>query len=121
MSNVLMRLNAKMQSIIHRYDELVGMFHPKGTAVPCVGMSIGIERIFSIIEGRAKKGEVRTVETEVVVASGQKSFLEDRMKICTLLWDAGIKVIWNLCCMLQKFSAAIINPWSNLNTYYVWV
>ena len=27
-----------------------------------------------------------------MVASGQKNLLEQRMKICTLLWDAGIKV-----------------------------
>jgi len=55
-----------------RYDGLVGMFSPKGKVtcdhiwsscdycyccpvkVPCVGLSIGIERIFSILENRAK-------------------------------------------------------------------
>ena len=79
-----------------RYDELVGMFDTKGGQVPCVGVSIGIERIFSILEGRAKvtgAARVRTVETQVFVASGQKDLLEDRMKICTQLWEAGIKVI----------------------------
>ncbi|XP_031980553.1 histidine--tRNA ligase, cytoplasmic-like isoform X3 [Corvus moneduloides] len=35
-----------------RYDGLVGMFDPKGRKVPCVGVSIGIERIFSILEQR---------------------------------------------------------------------
>ena len=78
-----------------RYDGLVGMFDPKGGQVPCVGVSIGIERIFSIMEARAKMEgapRVRTVETQVLVASGQKDLLEDRMKICTQLWDAGIKV-----------------------------
>ena len=77
-----------------RYDGLVGMFDPKGGQVPCVGVSIGIERIFSIMEARAKMegaARVRTVETQVLVASGQKDLLEDRMKICTQLWDAGIK------------------------------
>lgn len=39
-----------------RYDGLVGMFDPKGRKVPCVGVSIGIERIFSIME---QKVEVR--------------------------------------------------------------
>lgn len=78
-----------------RYDKLVGMFDAKGKAVPCVGLSIGIERIFSILEARAKMSsseKVRTVETQVLVASGQKNLLEDRMKICVLLWNAGIKV-----------------------------
>ena len=70
------------------------MFDPKGKPVPCVGVSIGIERIFSIMEGRAKAGgqNVRTIETQVMVASGQKALLEERMRVCTLLWDAGIKV-----------------------------
>ena len=78
-----------------RYDSLVGMFDPKGKAVPCVGFSIGIERIFSILEAHAKMAvgeKVRTVETQVMVASGQKNMLEERMDVCTRLWDAGIKV-----------------------------
>ncbi|XP_070603013.1 histidine--tRNA ligase, cytoplasmic-like isoform X2 [Erythrolamprus reginae] len=33
-----------------RYDELVAKFDSKGHKVPCVGLSIGVERIFSIIE-----------------------------------------------------------------------
>ncbi|XP_045432440.1 histidine--tRNA ligase, mitochondrial isoform X3 [Pipistrellus kuhlii] len=39
-----------------RYDGLVGMFNPKGHKVPCVGLSIGVERIFSIVEQRMKVG-----------------------------------------------------------------
>lgn len=37
-----------------RYDGLVGMFDPKARKVPCVGVSIGIERIFSIMEQKAE-------------------------------------------------------------------
>ncbi|XP_068702840.1 histidine--tRNA ligase, cytoplasmic-like isoform X1 [Montipora foliosa] len=75
-----------------RYDNLVGMF-AKGRKVPCVGVSIGIERIFSILEARAQaSGEkVRTTKTQVLVASGQKNLLEERMKLACELWDAGIK------------------------------
>ena len=36
-----------------RYDGLVGMFDAKGKMVPCVGVSIGIERLFSIMEAKA--------------------------------------------------------------------
>ena len=36
-----------------RYDGLVGMFDSKGKKVPCVGVSIGIERVFAILEARA--------------------------------------------------------------------
>ncbi|XP_053600267.1 histidine--tRNA ligase, cytoplasmic isoform X2 [Plodia interpunctella] len=76
-----------------RYDNLVGMFDSKNKQVPCVGVSIGVERIFSVLEARLAAGElrVRTSEVDVFVASAQKNFLEERMKICAELWDAGIK------------------------------
>lgn len=76
-----------------RYDGLVGMFAAKGKKVPCVGVSIGIERIFSIMEAKMEGSneEVRTVETEVLVASAQSNMLEERLKLCKDLWDAGIK------------------------------
>ncbi|CAI8050358.1 Histidine--tRNA ligase [Geodia barretti] len=90
-----------------RYDGLVGMFDPKGQHVPCVGVSIGIERVFSILESRAKEAGgkgIRTVETQVMVASGQKNLLEQRMKVCTLLWNAGIKTE-----MLYKRNPKLLN------------
>ncbi|KAM6358143.1 histidine--tRNA ligase, cytoplasmic-like isoform 2-T2 [Alca torda] len=76
-----------------RYDGLVGMFDPKGRNVPCVGVSIGIERIFSILEQRVKaSGEkVRATETQVLVATPQKNLLAARLKLISELWDAGIK------------------------------
>ena len=87
-----------------RYDNLVGMFDSKGRNVPCVGVSIGVERLFSILEARAQasKGRTRTTETEVFVASAQKNMVEERMKICKALWDANVKVggrllyLWSL-------------------------
>ncbi|XP_075298134.1 histidine--tRNA ligase, cytoplasmic isoform X1 [Opisthocomus hoazin] len=142
-----------------RYDGLVGMFDPKGRKVPCVGVSIGIERIFSILEQKveslmekparpllcsaggvrtrtespifsvlgddlwgshwrpdhffssprtwlvqlqleghfnsqqyqASEEKIRTTETQVLVASAQKKLLEERLKLISELWDAGIK------------------------------
>uniref|UniRef100_A0A8V0YFM8 histidine--tRNA ligase n=1 Tax=Gallus gallus TaxID=9031 RepID=A0A8V0YFM8_CHICK len=76
-----------------RYDGLVATFDPKGRKVPCVGISIGIERIFSILEQRMKaSGEkVRTTETQVMVATPQKHLLSARLKLISELWDAGIK------------------------------
>ncbi|XP_035267158.1 histidine--tRNA ligase isoform X2 [Anguilla anguilla] len=76
-----------------RYDDLVGMFDPKGRKVPCVGVSIGIERVFSIMEQKAEASaeKVRTTETQVMVASAQKNLLEERLKLTAELWDAGIK------------------------------
>jgi len=73
---------------------LVGMFDPKHKNVPCVGVSIGVERVFSVIEARifSSKAKVRTTEVEVYVASAQKNLLENRMQLCKELWDANIKV-----------------------------
>jgi histidyl-tRNA synthetase len=82
-----------------RYDNLVGMFSGK-TQIPCVGISFGVDRIFSITKARmaADKNaeQVRNNETDVfVMAFGGKGFtglLKERMNVCTTLWQAGIKV-----------------------------
>ncbi|BES99225.1 histidyl-tRNA synthetase [Nesidiocoris tenuis] len=76
-----------------RYDGLVGLFDPKGKQVPCVGVSIGVERIFSVVEARAANGpKVRTTHVQVYVASAQKNLQDERLKLCALLWDANINV-----------------------------
>lgn len=76
-----------------RYDNLVGMFDSKNKNVPCVGVSLGVERIFSVLEARlTNKGlKTRTTEIEVFVASAQKNLHEERMKILVDLWEAGVK------------------------------
>jgi histidyl-tRNA synthetase len=82
-----------------RYDNLVGMFSGKAQ-IPCVGISFGVDRIFSITEARmaADKSaeQVRNNETEVyLMAFGGKGFtglVKERMKLCSMLWKAGIKV-----------------------------
>ncbi|KAF2498499.1 histidyl-tRNA synthetase [Lophium mytilinum] len=76
-----------------RYDELVGMFSGKGQ-IPCVGISFGVDRIFSITKARmAKETELRPNEVDVyVMVLGSKGgLLKERMEVATLLWDAGIK------------------------------
>eukprot|EP00095_Tigriopus_kingsejongensis_P004386 maker-scaffold1072_size64607-snap-gene-0.17 protein:Tk04386 transcript:maker-scaffold1072_size64607-snap-gene-0.17-mRNA-1 annotation:"histidine--trna cytoplasmic-like" len=74
-----------------RYDKLVGMFDSKKRDVPCVGVSIGIERLFSIMEANLSKTKVRTTETQVYVTTAQKNLHEERLKICRELWDQDIK------------------------------
>lgn len=73
-----------------RYDTLVGMF--SGQDIPAIGVSIGIERIFVILEDRAKKNNnVRATKTEVLVASIGKGLAKERLRICNYLWEAGLK------------------------------
>jgi histidyl-tRNA synthetase len=74
-----------------RYDNLVGMFSPSGTQVPCVGVSIGIERVFTIMEARAKAaGEFKKPGVTVLVASVGKGMTVARLQVCAALWNAGL-------------------------------
>ncbi|CAH1991326.1 unnamed protein product [Acanthoscelides obtectus] len=75
-----------------RYDNLAGMFDPKGRQVPCVGVSIGVERLFAVMEARKAAEKIRTTETEVYVATAQKNLHEERMRLCAELWAEGFKV-----------------------------
>lgn len=74
-----------------RYDGLVGMLADtaKSWNVPCVGISIGIERLFTIIEEKMA-ASARASPTQVLVASIGKGMTEERMKLLTRLWDANI-------------------------------
>lgn len=76
-----------------RYDDLVGMFDGKGKTVPCVGLSLGVERIFSVLEAKLADRDlkIRAAEVQVFVASAQKNLHEERMKILVELWEAGLK------------------------------
>lgn len=82
-----------------RYDNLVGMFSGKNQ-IPCVGISFGVDRIFSVTKARmaadSRAAVVRNNEVDIyVMAFGGKGFtglLKERMAVCTQLWEAGIKV-----------------------------
>ena len=58
-----------------RYDGLVGQFSPK--QIPSVGVSVGIERVFAVLEGkfRARAEQsgagIRETRTQVSPLSGQ--------------------------------------------------
>lgn len=81
-----------------RYDKLVGMFSGKGD-IPCVGISFGVERIFSITkarmeaEGAAKAVRLNDVDAYVMAFGGKgfEGLLEERMKVAQRLRQAGIK------------------------------
>lgn len=74
-----------------RYDDLVGMFMKSGTQVPCVGATVGIERIFGILEAKARQnGKIRPSPTKVFVVAAGGEMTEDRMRLCMKLWNSGI-------------------------------
>jgi len=78
-----------------RYDGLVGMF--KKNSIPCVGCSLGIERIMSIMvkatedKAKAEGTAIRENSTQVLVATIAKKTMPDRLKLCKELWLAGIR------------------------------
>ncbi|KAK8922787.1 Histidine--tRNA ligase, mitochondrial [Metarhizium anisopliae] len=77
-----------------RYDNLVGMYGKR--QIPCVGISFGVDRIFTILEARRRKdGLKQRRDVDVyVMAFGDKSsngLLLERMSVAQRLWSAGIR------------------------------
>ncbi|ORX51935.1 histidyl-tRNA synthetase [Hesseltinella vesiculosa] len=78
-----------------RYDDLVGMLLNKpNKKIPCVGVSIGVERIFSLLMEMHQQGHsdssIRGSPTQVYVISVGDGLVKQRMQIAKELWDAGI-------------------------------
>lgn len=73
-----------------RYDNLVRMF--SGKQVPAVGVSLGIERVFTIMEqlGKEKNKVIRPTETQVLVAILGKDLLL-AAELVSELWNAKVK------------------------------
>ncbi|KAI9485031.1 histidyl-tRNA synthetase [Zychaea mexicana] len=80
-----------------RYDDLVGMFagrNKKGQPsmkVPCVGVSLGVERIFSILAAHQKGQQVKSKETEVLIIAVGRDLIKEQMRLAKDLWDNNIK------------------------------
>ena len=72
-----------------RYDNLVGIYGKK--QIPCVGFSVGIERLFSILEDNAHKNNtIRESPTNVMIATIGKDMIEHRLKLANELWNENI-------------------------------
>jgi len=81
-----------------RYDDLVSMFQESGKITPCVGVSVGIERVFTLMEERLRRergGSIKRPNVSVLVAQAGSGLLIQRMKVCRLLWDASISSEFN--------------------------
>ncbi|KAL9290094.1 Histidine--tRNA ligase, cytoplasmic [Arabidopsis thaliana] len=73
-----------------RYDNLIGMFGTK--QVPAVGMSLGIERVFNIMEelNEKQKQVIRPTETQVLVSIMVDNKLAEAAELVSQLWGAKI-------------------------------
>ncbi|CAA7270276.1 unnamed protein product [Cyclocybe aegerita] len=91
-----------------RYDNLVGSFlcgaagitptsNPKdykklmGAGAPCVGVSIGMDRIFALVWPRWVERGARAKGTMVYVMSAGDGLLEERVRLVKELRDSGVK------------------------------
>ena len=73
-----------------RYDNLVGMFSGS-TPIPCVGASVGIERLFALIKKRTEaEGPIKTCPIQVFVAAAGGDLLEERLAVLQELWSAQL-------------------------------
>lgn len=71
-----------------RYDDLVGMF--SSVQVPSVGMSLGIERVFAIMEEQSSQLMVRKTQTQVLVLGIGRTLWNVAIGIATELWELDI-------------------------------
>lgn len=75
-----------------RYDNLIGMFDKKGHSVPCVGISIGVERIIALLQANESNQNPNLNRyADVYVISANRGLLQDRLKLMNRLWNAGIR------------------------------
>ncbi|XVE90592.1 hypothetical protein DITRI_Ditri20bG0090200 [Diplodiscus trichospermus] len=94
-----------------RYDNLIGNFGTK--QVPAVGMSLGIERVLTIMEEKAQNQMVRATETQVLVAVlGDK--ISVAAELVSELWDVDIKAEYKVHKKVMKHIEYAIEskiPW----------
>lgn len=95
-----------------RYDNLVGMYGNR--TIPCVGISFGVDRIYTILEARQPKAKGSHPGPDIdvyVVAAGSKDdgLLLERMKVLSQLTRAGIRAAFMRKAnpkLVQQFKAA---------------
>ncbi|OQS03938.1 histidyl-tRNA synthetase, partial [Thraustotheca clavata] len=74
-----------------RYDNLVGMFSATNAQIPCVGVSMGIERIFGMLQKHAEEtNQAAKAAAQVLVAQTSKDMLLTRLTVCKDLWQNNI-------------------------------
>ncbi|PIL31285.1 hypothetical protein GSI_05983 [Ganoderma sinense ZZ0214-1] len=81
-----------------RYDNLVGMFTAaaagegkKSAGLPCVGVSIGLDRIFALLWPKWGEKGMRSKETMAYVMAAGDGLLSERVELVSELREAGIK------------------------------
>ncbi|THH13504.1 hypothetical protein EW146_g6723 [Bondarzewia mesenterica] len=79
-----------------RYDNLVGMFTSAAAGetkkgMPCVGVSIGLDRVFAIVWPKWVERGMRSKEVMAYVMAAGDGLLKERMGLVQELREAGIR------------------------------
>jgi len=75
-----------------RYDNLVGQLSDaKNFQVPCVGISLGIERVLALIEKELASEGKKLRSTQCYISSVGPDMIEERLKLINDFWAAGIR------------------------------
>jgi len=66
-----------------RYDNMIGQFSEKNTQVPCVGFSVGIERIFVLLQSKLKENVNinNFTPTKVYLCSPKPGLLHEKLDL----------------------------------------
>jgi histidyl-tRNA synthetase len=69
----------------------------KAAGLPCIGISIGLDRIFALVWPKWVEKGGRCKETMVYVMAAGDGLLEERIKLVRELRESGIKVGFLFC------------------------
>lgn len=110
-----------------RYDNLVGAFASaaagegkKTTGVSCVGVSMGLDRIFAIVWPKWVEKGMRSKGTMAYVMAAGDGLLEERIQLVQELREAGIKVSIHQRVILSKALISVLSriSWRKISQKY---
>ena len=98
-----------------RYDNLVGMFTAAASSdgkkvqnLPCVDVSIGLDRVFAILWPKWVARGMRSKDTMAYVVSVGDGLLKERVRLVRELREAGIKVNQAYCSLPELRLTALL-------------
>lgn len=76
-----------------RYDDIIGKFIDDGKEYPAVGMTFGIDVIFSVLEARGREGKKTVTEVLIIPAEPEKKdIIKAVLKMATKFRRTGLNV-----------------------------
>jgi len=90
-----------------RYDGLAGMF--SGDDIPCVGVSVGIERVFTLVEKNMKSKGLPPVDVVIAGTTMNEVALTRKMEVAKHLWKGGVRAEISAKKLKQAIQADVLD------------